>query len=208
MKIIDISWPISPDMTSYKDRHVVSIEPTKTFDADGAREAKLTLGSHTGTHIDSPSHFLARGDTVDRIPLEQLVGPCIVIDMTEIDGAITADDLDDYEIEEGDIVLLKTKNSRCNPTEPFDTNFVYLDHSGAQYLAERGVAAVGIDYLGIERDQPGHETHKTLMLADIAIIEGLRLAHAHEGEYILFCLPLALPGFDAAPARAILIDED
>ena len=207
MKLIDISWPITADMTAYKDRPTVSFEQTKTFDKDGARETKLTLGSHTGTHVDSPAHFLAKGDTVNKIPLEQLVGPCTVFDMMSVDSTISRDDLAAYDIDEGAIVLLKTKNSQHKPTDLFDPNFVYFDPSGAEYLVECGVAAVGIDYSGIERDQPDHETHKTLMLADIAIIEGLRLAHVPEGEYIFICLPLSLPGLDAAPARAILIDE-
>jgi len=208
MKIIDISWPITPDMITYKDRPTISIEPTKQFEKDGARETKITLSSHSGTHIDAPAHFLQRGDTVDAIPLEQLMGPCVVLDLTGIAEKITRDDLEQYELDADMIVLLKTKNSDKSPTAPFDPKFIYLDESGAQYLAECNIVAVGIDYLGIERNQPDHGTHKMLMRADIPVIEGLRLKGVEEGEYVLFCLPLMLPGLDAAPARAVLLDEE
>jgi len=208
MKIIDISWPISPDMTAYKDHPIVSFEPTKRFEQNGARETKITLGSHTGTHVDAPAHFFERGDTIDKLPLERLVGPCVVLDLTHVKKKVTRDDLEHYDLDEGEVVLLKTKNSDKAPTSSFDSAFVYLDESGAHYLAECQVGAVGIDYLGIERDQPDHTTHRMLMRADIPIIEGLRLKDVEEGEYILFCLPLKLVGIDAAPARALLLDDE
>jgi len=208
VKIIDISWPISPDMTTYKDRSIVSFEPSKRLEQDGARETKITLGSHSGTHVDAPAHFFERGDTVERLPLEQLVGPCVVLDLTHVDEKITREDLEQYDLDEGVIVLLKTKNSETSPIAPFDSSFIYLDESGARYLAEHQIGAVGIDYLGIERNQSDHATHKTLIRADIPIIEGLRLRGVEEGEYILFCLPLKLVGLDAAPARALLLDDE
>ncbi len=81
-KIVDISWPISQAMTAYKDRHVVQFTPTKIFDRDDARESVIQLGTHSGTHVDAPSHFLEDGMTIDRISLGNLIGPCVVIDLT------------------------------------------------------------------------------------------------------------------------------
>ena len=208
MRIIDISWPLSPDTTAYKDRKIIACEPTKQFEVDGARESKITLGSHSGTHVDAPAHFLAHGDTIDRIPLEQLCGPCVVLDLTEVNEAITQEHLADYEFDPGDIVLLKTRNSSLPPTAPFNPNFTFLSESGAQHLASCDIHSIGIDYLGIERNQPDHATHTTLLLADIPIIEGLRLGHVQPGDYFLMCLPLHIPGLDGAPARAVLIADD
>jgi arylformamidase len=74
-------------------------------------------------------------------------------------------------------------------------------------LAEKKIKAVGIDYLGIERNQPNHETHTVLMSNEITIIEGLRLDHVPEGQFFLWCVPLAVIGLEAAPARALLIQE-
>jgi arylformamidase len=203
--IIDISWPITPTMTAYKNRRLVTVAHTKTFQRDAARESMITLGSHTGTHVDAPAHFLSEGATIDQILLEPLVGPCKVLDMTRCGEEITPADLESCDIQAGDRVLFKTRNSLREPAAVFDPTFVFLGMQGAQWLAARGVLAVGIDYLGIERGQPGHETHQALLGSGIPIIEGLRLAGAHPGHYTLVCLPLLLMGLDGAPARAILM---
>jgi arylformamidase len=204
MKIIDISWPISLDMTAYKDRKVVSFNYVKTFERDQVRESSITLGSHSGTHIDAPSHFLADGNASHQMPLGATCGPCIVLDCTNVTEAITDADLKQHAIEQGARVLLKTRNSALDATAPFAYDFIYLAASGAAYLASKKIKAVGIDFLGIERQQPSHATHETLMRAGITIIEGLRLAAVHPGSYMLWCLPLSVQGLEAAPARAVL----
>ena len=206
-KIIDISWPLFPNMSEYKDRRSYKIMNTKQFESDGFRETVLSMNMHTGTHIDAPSHFLKDGKTIDQISLERLMGPAKVIDLVRVADAITAQDLKRYEINEQDIILLRTMNSARAETDEFDKEFIYLDASAAAYLAERKIKAVGIDYLGIERGNPDHTTHTTLMHADIVIIEGLRLSHVQAGPYFMVCLPLAIVGLDAAPARVVLMTE-
>lgn len=204
--IIDISWPITPDMTSYKNNKPVNFTHEKNFADHQVCDSKITLNSHTGTHIDAPSHFLANGVTIETISLQSLVGPCRVLDLTHVENKITNQDLKTFDIQADEIILLKTKNSLLENTAPFDTKFVYLDKTGAQFLADKKIKTVGIDYLGIEREQPDHETHCILFEQRITIIEGLRLMETIGGEsYILYCLPLAVNGLEAAPARAILI---
>ncbi len=207
MKIIDISWPITEKITQYKDRKDVHFTDKRIFEKEQVRSTIITLGSHTGTHIDAPSHFIQDGDTVETFPLEKLIGRCVVIDCTHVKNAITTDDIKSVKLLENAIVLFKTKNSALSPTAPFEYNFIYLDQSAAEYLAQQKVKAVGIDYLGIERNQPGHETHKALLQMGIPIIEGLRLQYVKPGEYELFCLPIAIQGLEAAPARAILLKK-
>lgn len=207
VKIIDISWPISTATTGYKDRSVVKFDEVKNFNRDGARETNIHLSSHTGTHVDAPSHFLQHGKTIDELPLNRVIGDCVVLDMTTCAERITRDCLiaHDHQIVEGGIVLLRTTNSDLSPTDKFAPHFVYLEASGALYLAEKKIKTVGIDYLGIEHSQPGHPTHENLMHADITIIEGLRLGHVQTGAYFFICLPLYTIGLEAAPARAILM---
>lgn len=209
MNYIDISWPISPNMTAYKDRSVVRISPTKNFELDAVRESLITLGSHTGTHIDFPAHFIADGVTSEGIPLYATVGPCVVLDMTHCTQSITRTDLSAVAdcLQHGERILFKTRNSQRKATDSFDADFVYLDKEAAAYLAECRIQAVGIDYLGIERNQKGHDTHIALLSAGVIIIEGLRLEHVVSGDYFLYCLPLALVGTDGAPARAILVSQ-
>lgn len=207
MKVWDISWPISNATTGYKDKKVVHIEEVKHFVKDGARETTLCLSSHTGTHVDAPSHFLCDGLTIDALPLDRLIGPCHVIDCTAVSDYITDEHLHNKDIKTGEIILFKTANSLTSPTDAFSPHFVYIHYSAARYLAEKKIKAVGIDYLGIERSQPDHPTHKTLMHADIVIIEGLRLAHVSAGNYFFVCLPLYTIGVEAAPARAVLMSH-
>ena len=115
------------------------------------------------------------------------MSPCTVLDFTHIKDGITKEDLIKKEILNGEFVLLKTQNSF---EEDFNTDFIYLEKTGAEYLLETGIIGVGIDSLGIERSQPGHETHKTLLGNSIMILEGLRLKEVVEGKYILIAAPL------------------
>ena len=207
MRIFDISWPISPAMTTYKNRKDITFAENKVFDRDGVRDSSICINTHTGTHVDAPSHFLKDGKTIDQITLDRLVGKALVIDCTRCIDSIDENDLKKQDIQPGDIVLLRTQNSALDPQVSFEGGFVYLDQSGASFLAQKQVKAVGIDYLGIERGNPEHPTHTTLMHADSIIIEGLRLAHVPAGIYFMVCLPLALIGLEAAPARAILMAE-
>lgn len=192
-------------MTAYKDKAVVEFVHTKQFHQDGAREARITLGTHSGTHIDAPAHFTDRGATIDHLNLEAVIGPCRVIDCSLMSGGITGSMLEPMDIQSGERILIKTANSDKHSTAGFHYDFVYLAADGARYLADKKVKTVGIDYLGIERHQPDHATHSILFDASITIIEGLRLANVEPGVYHLYCLPLLLEGLEAAPARAILI---
>lgn len=207
MEIIDISWPITTGMTEYKNKGTVQCTSLKQFAQDKVRDSVVTIGVHTGTHVDAPSHFLEKGFAIDSIPLHALVGKCRVIDLTGVSDHISRVDLEPCGVQKGEIILFKTANSRRSPDETFDPSFMYLDADGARYVASIGIKAVGIDYLGIERNQPNHETHKTFMEKGIVIIEGLRLAHVAAGDYFLCCLPLAFVGLEAAPARAILLQS-
>ena len=206
MKIIDISWPITENITEYKNKKTVKFELTKTFSENGVRDSIITLGSHTGTHVDAPAHFLDNGESINQIKLEKLIGKAKVLDLTSIKEKITEQDLKQFNIEKDDIILLKTKNSLLSPIQKFYPDFVYLDKSGAKFLKDKQIKAVGIDYLGIERNQPEHETHKLLLESGIYIIEGLRLKDAIEQDYNFICLPIFTINLEAAPARTILME--
>ena len=204
-KYIDISWPVSEAITTYKDKKDVRITKVKNFDLNKVNESKLEIGSHTGTHIDAPLHFIKNGQTIDELDLRKVNGKCKVLDFTSVTDKITTLDLQSKKIKKGDIILLKTTNSYLASEGSFEPNFVYLDKHASEYLIKIGVKAVGIDYLGIERSQLEHETHVTLFNAGIWIIEGLRLKEAKENQnYYLNCMPILVKNMEAAPARAIL----
>lgn len=202
-QIFDVSMPIRPDMMVYKNNDSLrpGFEITRNYE-DGVRETKIHMNVHTGTHIDAPMHMIEGGSGIDTYPLGNMIAPCIVCDFTHLKEKITADDLRGQPIKRGEFVLFKTRNSYENEFIP---HFVYLDKTGAEYLAEVGVNGVGLDALSIERSQPGHATHIALLSRGIAIIEGLRLKDVDQGSYTMVACPLNLVGVEASPARVILM---
>lgn len=204
MQIYDISMEIHEGMQVYKDRdqNRPRLTRVRRAETDGANETALWMNLHTGTHIDAPFHMDPAGATTDAISPGATLGPCRVLDLTGRQGGIGREHLTPYTIPAGWFVLLHTDNSAM---DEFDPAFRYLTRDGAGYLAGLGIAGVGIDALGIERDQPGHDTHRILMDRGILILEGLRLAAVPAGDYFLFALPLSIRGADGAPARAVLL---
>ncbi|NTW72949.1 MAG: cyclase family protein [Eubacteriaceae bacterium] len=205
MKIYDVSMTIDEQMQVYKNldekRPIISI--TRDFRSSSAMESRISIDMHTGTHLDMPLHFIENGKSLDDLDLGDVVTPCKVFDMTYIKEGITQMDLEDKDIQEGDFILLKTANSS---TDIFNFEFIYLTEDGAQFLMEKKIKGIGIDALGIERNQPEYGTHLTLLNADILIIEGLRLWDVPEGEYLLVAAPLKIRGVEGAPMRAILLE--
>lgn len=139
------------------------------------------------------------------MPLDAAIGSARVIPIRDR-KSIRTDELVGHSIRRGERVLFKTRNSgRCWDTDRFVEDFVYLSASAAQYLAERQVRLVGIDYLSVGGfREDGVETHQALLRAGIWIIEGLNLKRVRPGRVQLVCLPLKIAGGDGAPARALV----
>jgi len=207
MKIVDISVPIRDAMTVYRGNPAVRIRDAMTLRKDGVNLSELCLGSHTGTHVDAPSHFVKGAKGIDRVDLQRFIGPAWVADLRQVKSGITADDLRKARIPPGSRrVLLRTSNSRWwHPARAFRTDFVYLAPDGADWMVERGIELVGIDYLSIEGYAvPGAPTHKTLLAAGIPILEGLDLFNARPGRWQMAALPLRIVNGDAGLTRAVL----
>lgn len=206
MVIYDISMTIEKSMGVYKNieekRPIIKFE--KKIPKDSINESSMYMNLHTGTHIDAPYHVDDMGDSIEVIDLNRLITKCRVLDLTRIVGGITKEDLMDKNIRAGEFLLLKTRNSF---TEEFDPDFIFLEKTGAEYLAEKQIIGVAIDSFGIERAQPEHETHKILFRMGITIIEGIRLKEIEESEYFMRALPLKIKGVDGAPARIVLIKD-
>jgi arylformamidase len=211
--IVDITLPVGPDMLVWPGDPPVAVDPVARLDdGDPANVSALRLGTHTGTHVDPPVHFLAGGATVDRLPLDALVGEAVVADLTGAPGSVGPAELERLELPAGAArLLLKTANSALwHQPGPiaFPDRYVALSADGAAWLVERGVRLVGTDFLSIEeRDAPGHPTHLTLLRAGVVILEGLDLYTVEPGVHTLVCLPLRIAGGDGAPARAVLVNR-
>ena len=209
MKVYDISVPLRADMPTYSGEPGPRLQFTAQLSkGDSANVSVLSLGSHTGTHVDAPSHFLDGALGVDSLPPEALVGPAYVAEFGG-ESHITAADLDAMGIPpDCRRLLFKTRNGRFWDDSEFHRDFIALAPDAARALAERGVRLVGIDYLSIERFRPErHEVHETLLASGVVILEGLDLRQVPPGEYFLVCAPLNVVGAEGAPARAFLIDR-
>jgi arylformamidase len=205
MRVIDISMTITGDMPVYRNapakRPVHTVE--RKIPPDSINESSISFNLHTGTHLDSPFHMIEGGWSTEFLPLDRLITLCRVLDLTHVSGGILKDDLAGFDIRAGEFLLLKTRNSAH---DAWWDDFVYLEQSGAEYLAAQEISGVGIDTLGIERAQPGHETHITLLEREIIILEGLRLGHVDAGKYLLIALPVKIANADGAPTRAVLVE--
>ena len=206
MKIIDISLPLNNNTPVYPDNVPLSVSVHRKMPESATTVSSITMGSHTGTHIDAPAHAVQGALTLDQIPLEVFIGPCRVFDFSnESGGSVTKEMLEIKNIQKGERILLKTKNS-IRGLKEFYPDYVYLDGDAADYLAEKEVALVGIDALSIkQRGSKDHRPHISLLSKNIPVVEGLNLLQAEERGYELFCPPLNFTGIDGAPARAILI---
>jgi len=203
-QIYDISMTIESGMQVYKNKEEKKPEIINMANFSNAKvhETRVAMDVHCGTHLDAALHMIEGGETIEAIPLEELIGTARVIDLTHVKEAIEREHLESLDLQKGEWVVFKTRNSL---SEEFDFDFVYLADSGAQYCIERGVQGVGTDGLGIERAQPEYPTHRSLLRNRVHIVEGLRLKDVPAGTYTLVVAPLKLTGIDAAPARAFLM---
>ena len=206
MRIYDITVPLSPSLPVYPGDPEIVITPVAQLQwGDAANVSRLTLSSHTGTHLDAPRHFFQAGLAIDRIAPHVLMGPARVCTFPDATTHLTADDLRPLGLAGTQRLLFKTPNSALWERTGFQTNYVALTESAAHLLVDLGVQLVGIDYLSVDafecQDFP---VHRTLLGAGILILEGLDLRTVPPGDYELLALPLLLQDGDGAPVRAIL----
>jgi arylformamidase len=192
-----VHWPGDPEPTFERISEI-----------DHGADANVTfcrMTAHSGTHMDAPCHFLAGREGMETFPISIGIGRARVIDLPDI-PIVGKADLADKNIQRGERILLRTRNSiqRWDNRE-FQPKFVAINASGAQFLADAGVALIGVDYLSVGAyEGDGVETHRILLGAGVWIVEGLKLENVPEGSYDLICLPMKIHGSDGAPARVVL----
>ena len=201
MKIIDITRTLSGSTVSFPG------DPPPQFsqrDAGLYLISDLHMNSHSGTHIDAPVHYLKTGDTIDTIPLDHLIGPCQVVDVSRAGSAITAADLKG-RLGTSKRILLKTMFSR---EVRFREDYPHLTLDAAKLLIDQGVLCVGIDSFSIEAFICDGSVHRELLGHGCIIVELLDLSGVDEGGYKMAALPLRLAGLDGAPARVVLLHHE
>lgn len=203
---VDISVVLSDAMVHWPDDPPVKIRRVSDVAlGDSYTLSEISMGSHTGTHIDAPLHFIKGASGVDGMPLDTLVGRARVIEIDD-PHSVTPQNLSRQRIRRGERLLFKTRNSSgAWKTGEFVEDFVFMSGEAADMLAGLRVKAVGVDYLSVGSFRHGgSDVHRTLLNAGIWIIEGLDLSAVEAGVYDLVCLPLRIRDGDGSPARAIV----
>ena len=211
MRVIDVSLGIGPDLLVWPGDPSVDVLPRRQISAgDAANVSELRMGTHTGTHVDPPNHFVEGASGIDSLSVDLLVGNAIVADARHLDRPIDVADLEKLSIPDGaERVLLRTGNSELwrQPRVEFPDTYACLTEDSARWVVDRGVKLIGVDFLSVEqKGAEGHPVHHTLLENGVVIVEGLNLADVEPGEYLLVCLPLKIVGGDGGPARAVLIE--
>jgi arylformamidase len=202
----DISVPLRDSMVQWPGDPVCRIERVRKMEqGDMCNLTHLSMSVHTGTHMDAPRHFLPDGITMEKMPMEPVIGRCRVIEF-EVEDQITADDLKKLRLLSGQRLLFKTRNSARSWTmKEFDKDFISIRSDAAQVLADLKIMTVGVDYMSIGGyGKDVVETHQIMLGAGIWVIEGLNLSEIKPGYYDLICLPVKIEGADGAPCRAVL----
>jgi arylformamidase len=206
MALHDISVPIHPGMHIYRNNPGYERTLFQAI-ADGAEAnvSELDMGAHTGTHVDGPAHFYDGGAGTEALDLDAMVGPCVVAEIAERGlDPIDADALEAANVPDGtERLLLKSTNSQLWERSEFTHDFIRLDASGAEWVLDRGIRLIGIDYLSIGDG----DAHRALLAKPIVALEGLDFRRVDAGRYELLCLPIKLAdGSDGASTRAVLRD--
>ncbi|MBN2060051.1 MAG: cyclase family protein [Deltaproteobacteria bacterium] len=205
---IDISLPIRKGMLVGPHDPPVDIWLVRDPDKGApVTMSQISMITHAGTHIDAPAHFFRGGATIDAVPLDTFMGPARIIEIRD-EESINVKELEPYNIQAGERILFKTKNSSwAYDTDDFATGYVYIATETAHYLAEKRVRLVGIDYItvgGFEDPEGNREVHRIFLKNGISILELINLSGVEAGEYEINAVPLRIEKGDAGPCRALV----
>lgn len=209
MTIIDLTHPISAGMPVFPGTEPPEIVTACTVEEHGFLEKKITLFSHTGTHIDAPAHMLADGATLDQYPVEKFSGRACIYRHVAKEDRINVDHLEKLTTQlcSADFLLICTGWDRYWGQEEYFGRFPVLDHSAAAWLLQFNLKGVGLDVISADAmDSQDFLNHQTLLGKDLVIVENLKGISLIPDDICIFqCLPLYLQNADGSPVRAIAI---
>jgi arylformamidase len=149
-KFYDISLRIDENMMVYPGNPKPKIHQYSSIPTNKTNESLIRLGSHCGSHVDTKRHIRNDSEGSESLPLDSFFGDCKVFDLTHVEKEIHKKDLENYSIEKGGIILLKTRNSILGYQE-FRKDFIHMKLDAARYLVNLGVKTLGFDYLSVKK---------------------------------------------------------
>lgn len=210
---IDLTHTIKPGIPVYPGDPVPDLKTIGSLTRNGCRETQVTVTTHTGTHMDAPSHILRDGSSLDQLPISQFSGRATVLDVSKLGPVITSEFLQEHhqDIYCADFVLFYTGwENRWNTEDYLEDTFPVPDEAAARYLVSCGLKGVGTDAMSIDRlrypDNPENAfpVHTILAKDGVIILESLCLKKVRGRKDIRFmALPLKFENSDGAPVRAI-----
>lgn len=213
--LVDLSIPIREGLPVAPNHPPFEWESLSyETDAHVVRFRSMTTSNHVGTHVDAPAHFVEGGATIDELDLALFDGPATVVDLRDHDArAITRSVLEariDGLHEDGRVILVTGDVDDLFVDGDFFGEAAYPTGDAAEWLLEQGASLVALDCLGDDVEDEADPVHDALLGAGVPIVDYLynTAPIADRGEVWFSCLPLSLPGFDAAPARAVARVDD
>ena len=210
MKVLDLSYEINSNMSTYTKEEKPKIYDIASIDKDGYNEKILRICTHTGTHIDSPNHMISKGKSIDEFDISQFIGKALLIDVSNIKN-IEINNIIKYKdkIEEVDFIILRTGWEKYWGSSEYLNGYPSLTEEAAKWLCEFNIKGIGIDSISIDKfDSIDFEIHNIILSRGKIIIENLNnLSYISKEIFTLVATPLKIKNGDAAPVRAIgLID--
>ena len=204
--LADLTHPITADCPVYPGSPAPQLSPAATLERDGYRETLLTIGSHTGTHMDAPRHLLPHGVSLDALPPDRFCGSAAVVDVTGL-TAVTAEFLRQLEprLQQAEFLLFRSGYDQYWGTaQYFDDAWPVLTEEAARYLLTLPLKGVGVDSLSVDRLAGDLPIHRILLGGGLVLVENLRLSPLAGADAVrFFAFPLPYVNADGAPVRAV-----
>jgi arylformamidase len=204
MKVIDLSHIINPDITVFPGTEKPIFE---LIDIEGYAELKMTMFTHTATHIDAPCHIIKNTKSLDQFPAEKFVGKGIVINCKNLKGkTITLDFLKPFEakIKEAAFILFNSGWSLKWKTDQYFDDFPTLTEEAAKWLTGFKLKGIGLDHISLDEVADLNlPNHKIVLKEEILIIENMTNLDSLPEEFMFQCFPLRIENADGSPVRAV-----
>lgn len=212
MKLIDLTHSITPKMPVYPGTEPPLFTTGCSIDDDGFLEKKITLYSHTGTHIDAPAHLIKGSNTLNMLPINHFYGKAFLLNVADSENRIIGtQELELYgnTISQVDFLLIYTGWSLYWGNEKYFSDYPVLSSEAASWLSRFGLKGIGFDAISADKaDTQDFPVHKAFLKKDTIIIENLtNLEKLPCDQFIFSCFPLRIEDADGSPVRAVAFIE-
>ena len=216
MQIIDLTYDLENNMITYSApwHPKFLIEQLATINKEGRETRKVTFGTHTGTHIDAPRHFIENGGTVEKIPISKLIGSVQIVDFSYLkeEESVTLDMIKSIKISKK--MIFKFGWGTKWGDMKFYNKYPFFTKEAAEYMVSQGVELVGHDtpspdasyVISSKEDSP---VHKIFLKNNVILVEYIANMETipDYDDWTIVVSPLRLKDADGSPARVFIYKE-